>query len=211
MSQFLYRSRKYPFNDCLFDKIDDEKSAYALGLFITDGCLTNSGISFSSKDYSQILLFRTIFQSEAPIRRREQNNHVYFEIVLSSIHLSETISNLRGKSKTNNGDFSFIPNKYIHHFIRGVFDGDGCVRIKNKNMETPQLSFDICGTYALLDFIKKNIDSGINKQRPTNIHSHGNIYRIIYSGNCQCQKIYNYLYKDAIYYLLRKRLIFKNQ
>jgi hypothetical protein len=206
----VYQSRKYLLNECLFDSINSEDAAYAFGLFITDGCFRKDGIAFSSKDYEQISLFKSLFESEAPIRKRIKNNNIYYEITLSSKHLAETVLKLRGESKKENGDFSFIPEQYIHHFIRGVFDGDGCIRIKNKNKETPQLSFDICGTYELLHDIKRYIDIGISKKSQTTITEHGNIYRITYSGNRQCSKIYNYLYHDATRYLSRKKEWFNN-
>ena len=56
----------------------------------------------------------------------------------SCVVIYQDIVNLGGKEcKSNDIVFPDIPEKYLHDFIRGYFDGDGCVmRLKNNRLNS---------------------------------------------------------------------------
>ena len=87
--------------------------------------------------------------------------------------------------------------------MRGYFDGDGSICISNN-----QAHFTVIGTPDFLNGYEKYLLEGINKKTP-NKRRHTKRYHeqtewIVYGGNKQCKKIYDYLYKDASVFLERK-------
>ena len=102
-----------------------------------------------------------------------------------------------------------LKHEYLHHFMRGYFDGDGCISkcsLVNKR-KVVQKSFNILGTFNFINaykiILEKNCNINCNK-----ICKKGNIYSISYSGNVIINNIYNFLYKDATIYLERKKYKF---
>lgn len=98
-----------------------------------------------------------------------------------------------------------IPKKYLHHFIRGYFDGDG--HIGWSKSLPPQLRFTLTSR-------SKNILCQIARHLKQYTHSSLKVrkckgaYRIEVMGNRVCPPIYEYLYSDATIYLERKYQIF---
>lgn len=114
--------------------IDTEWSsnlAYAVGLIVTDGCLSKNGrhIIFISKDLEQISNFRTCLNLKVRIglttsgyngnkTSRIQFGSVNFYSFLLHIGITPAKSLTIGEVK--------IPDEYFFDFLRGCFDGDGC-------------------------------------------------------------------------------------
>lgn len=98
-----------------------------------------------------------------------------------------------------------VPNNMIHHFIRGMFDGDGCAHMPKKG-NIPV--FYICGTESIVTYCREQIKKetgAIFKSQVRQVEDH------LYGWTSGCrqdiQKIYNYLYEDATIFLDRKRII----
>lgn len=106
--------------------------AYAIGLIVTDGCLSNDGlhITFVSKDKEQIDNFmmclgilnikvgQTFSGQKKNMSFRVQFGDVIFYKFLQSIGLTPAKSLTLGKIN--------VPDEYFFDFLRGCFDGDGC-------------------------------------------------------------------------------------
>lgn len=104
--------------------------AYAIGLLATDGCLSPPGhlIDLTSLDREQLENFRmclgvnfrvtTKRGSSGKECLRIQFKNVIFYNFLLSVGLTPRKSRTLGPLK--------IPDEYFFHFLRGVFDGDGC-------------------------------------------------------------------------------------
>lgn len=101
-----------------------------------------------------------------------------------------------------------IQNDLIRHFIRGYFDGDGCITgwIASEIGKTDRFryKFEICGkTIAMLNdillfFSKYDIKINLNYLK------RDNMYRISTSSKKEILKIYHLLYDCSNFYLLRK-------
>lgn len=85
---------------------------------------------------------------------------------------------------------TFSNEDLIRHFIRGYFDGDGCISGKIIN---------VLGTESMLNGIKKYITVLKDK----NLYKKDNIY-ILQTSHKKALSVLNYLYKDANIYLDRK-------
>ncbi len=103
--------------------------AYAVGLLVTDGCLSRHGnlIDLTSKDKEQLRNFNGCIGVDLKIGKKYSGfglpySHVQFRNVifyrfLLSIGLTPAKSKTVGAIK--------VPKKYFFDFLRGVFDGDG--------------------------------------------------------------------------------------
>src|SRR3990167_2243363 len=103
--------------------------AYAIGLLVSDGCLSPSGrhIIFTSTDRDQLENYQKALRIKMHIGQvknknggamRVQFGDVLFYQFLMNIGLMPNKSRVIGKID--------IPDKYFFHFLRGSFDGDGC-------------------------------------------------------------------------------------
>ena len=104
--------------------------AYAIGLLVTDGCLSKNGsyIDLTSKDEEQLVNFMKCLDFKNKIGSKFNGSHskttmrvqfgdIYFHKFLRSIGL------MPAKSKTLG--LITIPEDYFFDFLRGHFDGDG--------------------------------------------------------------------------------------
>lgn len=113
--------------------------------------------------------------------------------------------------------FPVIPEELENHFIRGVFDADGCIskakRVKKGQMGQKYVSFggDFCieGNKEFISVLQNKL---IKIGLPSNSinYSGKSISRVRYGGINQLKKIYDYLYKDATLFLKRKKDLFEN-
>ncbi|MBI5457570.1 hypothetical protein HY971_02485 [Candidatus Kaiserbacteria bacterium] len=104
--------------------------AYAIGLLATDGCLASKStlIDLTSTDREQLenfnrcvdVDFRITAKKSSTTKKalRIQFRSVLFYNFLLSVGLTPSKSKTLGPIK--------VPDKYFFHFLRGVFDGDGC-------------------------------------------------------------------------------------
>jgi len=108
-----------------------------------------------------------------------------------------------------------VPDKYLAHFIRGYFDGDGAVSIihykrksrNNKNSATILSGF-ICGNKKFLEeiFVKLKKDANISGGT---LYFHSNGHRLTFSVK-DSLKLYKFMYKNPKdLFLTRKRKIFE--
>ena len=108
----------------------NQKFAYAIGLLVSDGCLSRDGrhISLTSKDKEQLLTFKKCLGIDTKISQKfsgagNLSHYVQFGDVLFYEFLMK-IGLSPAKSKTI-GAIS-VPRRYFFDFLRGYFDGDGC-------------------------------------------------------------------------------------
>lgn len=202
--------RKYSLDVNYFDKINTEKKAYFLGLLYADGWNANNKISIqlSEKDSYILEEFKKDIQYNGPmlyqrrsLKKPEHSDSI--RLCISNKYLSNKASVL-GLCQNKTKELSDLPNisaDLIPHFIRGFFDGDGCIRISKK-----QLRFSIVGTENFLNNLNTVLSNFINepKKKLTSI-KHSYVKYLNFGSKEQIRKIYNYLYKDATVFFLRKK------
>lgn len=98
-----------------------------------------------------------------------------------------------------------VPEHLLNHFIRGYFDGDGCITQQNNGT---QCSIVFTGLDSFLFELQKVLvekcDLNIVKMHSRR-RSSSEFKQFAYRGNKQCKRIYDYLYKDATRWMPRKR------
>ncbi len=104
--------------------------AYAVGLIVTDGCLSidERHLDFTSKDIQLLETFKKCLglKSKVGFKSSGFSKKKYPHIQFSDVVLYKWLLKIGltpHKSKTIGG--LKIPNKYFFDFLRGSFDGDG--------------------------------------------------------------------------------------
>lgn len=100
----------------------------------------------------------------------------------------------------------FIPDKLYNHFIRGIFDGDGCITsYLGKKDKNPNYQFIISGNRSIVEGVQNILVNKLQLSRNKLIENKS-IFNLCYGGNKQVKKIYEWLYKDCEdLYLKRKK------
>ena len=210
------KNRKYFFDENFFEIIDTEEKAYWLGFLYADGYVAYRGVIYlvlQEKDLNHLQKFRSILNAEKiPIRHKIKTKSYSF--VVSSVKMAENLSklgcfqkkSLRLEFPTQNQ----VPMEFIHHFMRGFFDGDGCIHISKKSFSS---TFSIISTKNFLDAYENILLQNIPSLQKTK-HVHNKVWNentesIVYTGNKRVVDIYNFLYKNATIYLERKKCKFE--
>ncbi len=199
------------------------KMAYILGFFAADGCLTinrkrkNKYIEFVSIDYEIIKKIRSTLKSEHKIgiAKKGLNNSIAYRLQIGSKEIYNDLVDLGFiPKKSLILKFPDVPTKFLSHFTRGYFDGDGhCSYGKYIKKDRPgQSMFMLSGfTSGSLDFLEKlrDILNKYAKIRGGTFYFWNRAYRLSFSC-INSQKLFNFLYKniDKSIYLPRKYIKF---
>lgn len=211
-----YQTNGYPtlydINTDAFEDIDSEKSAYALGLIVTDGYIhmDNNEIHFTSSDKEQIdNLKQCLDCTKKPYVSEPRTSEINGKVVAGKKDIyqlcfgpekicQDFIQYFAPKSSDRNGIPEDIKdNKYVRHFVRGVIDGDGCV----------SGGLYLTGNRGLIadvrDILVNNLD--INKTRLNKKSGRNNTFDLQIKKKADLEKTYNWFYEGADYYLSRKK------
>lgn len=144
-------AKKYSLDENYFETIDTEEKAYWLGFIMADGCITRTEKKYEpnrfelllqNQESEHILLnkFKQDIKTDIPIKIFTNTNKKYsFETeeiqlrINSKMFVRNLINNGITEKKTGKENVpNTVPNILIHHFIRGFFDGDGCIKKDNR-------------------------------------------------------------------------------
>lgn len=122
------------YNSSYFEKIDTHEKAYWLGFLYADGYVTSGDrwgleLSIVDKEHMQNLL--NAFECNSRIKTRSRNGHEYclFQIKNKRMYSSLVDAGVI-RNKTCALEFpsrEIVEEIFYADFIRGFFDGDGCV------------------------------------------------------------------------------------
>lgn len=204
-------------DETYFETINTEEKAYWLGFLYADGNVNKNNIEISLKydDIEHLEKFKKSLNSDVKITDGYRKCKVstnpdkelrYARLIITSTKMTNDLIKL-GCVPNKSLTLTFpteeqVPNHLIRHFIRGYFDGDGCVSIDKS--KTPSILFQVTGTYDMLINIKKFFNIKANVHKIINIHD------LRCKGNKKAIEIFDILYKDANIYLQRKYDIYNN-
>jgi hypothetical protein len=215
---------RYTINENFFEIINSKEKAYFLGLLYSDGSVNKDkntvSIGLAEKDIAILELFNKSINSNKPLRKnilsniKHQNSVI---LVLENKKIKEQLIKLGCVPNKSILNISLpnIPEEFLPHFIRGVFDGDGCITYTNiKKYPTkyrPIVSF--AGGFSFIseiaEVLKNTIGINHNKFQKRHKSRSVNSGHISWNGFNTCKKIYDYLYKDCQdLFLIRKQTKF---
>lgn len=184
--------RKYFVNNNFFEKWSDTM-AYILGFWWADGCICGDIFSISQKSSDKYILEEISLNMKSTYRLYECNNSYSFSI--RSPKIVESLKKMGAtERKSKKLIFPFVPKKYLSHFIRGLWDGDGSIALQTgrKSYHASLTS----GNKGFLEQVNKVLTCSIKEFRG------GSISTVV----CKRGKkmpMGQVLKKDSTYYMLR--------
>jgi predicted transcriptional regulator len=194
--------RKYSLDENYFSKLNDV-SAYFLGFIAADGHITNYenkknyliiNIIESDKEILERIKLKLSYDGKIYITPKN-NGQTQVSIRICSNILK---SNINEYINTNNKTFDLrwcknISDDLIISFIRGYFDGDGCVHF---NKEKSSYSASLVGTENFLFGLKKYYNLSTNSEDGS-IKIYDTYSHLVFGGKYVSKKFLDWLYKDS--------------
>lgn len=214
----------YKKDETVFELIDCEEKAYWLGFMYADGYVnevySSIRIALKEEDYNHLVKLQQFFKTDAPIKYDKVRKCHILDIFSSKI-VKDLVKLGCYQTKSLTLEFpsnNQVPLEYIHHFMRGYFDGDGCITHIKPNSKIRsykyQPSFYLLGTPKFIDEYEKHLLKVIDRNKPNKRIQRKawseSTNAIQYGGTKLVPKIFNFLYKDATIYLERKLEKFKS-
>ncbi|MDP3965465.1 MAG: LAGLIDADG family homing endonuclease, partial [bacterium] len=151
---------RYRVNDAFFDTWSEEM-AYVLGFLYADGSLEDASyirgkyVRVTNTDQDRIVTIRRLLESEHTIVQHDKGGN-YKRRYLLRIGNSKMYNRLVRLGLTPHKSFTMefpkVPLKNLGSFVRGYFDGDGCVHIgRYKNKPSRLMTIFTSGSKKFLD------------------------------------------------------------
>ncbi len=215
-------------NECFF-KTWSPQMAYVLGLIYADGAVEDVRqtsrtcyIQLSSVDKALLESVQTSLSSKHAIYMRRSHSSLFFgkryqcsDLFTLRIGNKLMYQDLVDKGLTPNKSktmrFPEIPSEYLNFYIRGYFDGDGCVNVRIPNgrrLPNIQVVFT-SGSYEYLHVLMQNLRLAIDTSNMRIRKSH-RAFRLRYRKG-DCLKILSFMYAelDKAPHLVRKYEIYR--
>lgn len=202
---------KYKINEDYFKKWSYEM-AYILGFIVADGSLEDASylrgkyLRIYNTDYYIINEIKYRLQSDHRIVQSSprDNRKVLYMLRIGSHKIFQDLGRLNiHPNKSLNIRVPTVPKKYFSSFLRGYFDGDGCIYIEKKKNNLKVIFTS--GSKEFLDDLSKLISDYFMIKLHKAFNSHRS-YQLKY---CQKDslKIFKHIYKNTEnkLYLIRKR------
>lgn len=205
------RGRKTIAREDCFSKIDDERSAYLLGLFTADGCVheRKNIISFGLSDYDGYLV-----EEMADFMGYKDHVHTYHRndggrerdtttFSANSKQMKNDLIRL-GCPVRKSQNLSFIPDidpTLMRHYVRGFFDGNGTVYFSPKTV----LHF---GFFSTPTFVRNLYNLMVNYgivPDGRKVTDKKGVSTIMFSAKKDIDSFYHWIYDDATLFCKRKK------
>ena len=224
------KKEKYTYKKDFFKQIDSEEKAYWLGFITADGCVqydseSHSGelsIKLSGQDYDHLKKFNKSICGNISVTKKTSTcnlNGLKYEESGIRLYSSEMVLDLINlgvvQNKSSIIKFINIDDVLMSHFIRGYFDGNGCICISNKNKtkDSSKWFFACNFTSGSVEFLQGLRDFllsvGVKTQIRTEL-SKPNTFRLFIGGMSNCDKFIKYIYSNSNICLDRKLFKTKN-
>ena len=222
--------QKRSFDTKYFDIIDDEHKAYWLGFIMADGSISHPSkettgasrltLNLSIKDIELLQRFKKDIQANNNIIEEYIPNRTYSQnkmcrLSFNSIEFCRSLKRYgidRCKTGKETIPTDKIPQCLMKHFIRGFFDGDGCVTYNKRNDTVSPIIFFTSANIEFLEDLKMFLIDEIGTSRMVSVIPSGkqggrvkHSYQISYGKRDDVVSFYNYIYEDATIFLERKK------
>lgn len=211
---FADSRREYDIDVTYFDEINTPNKAYIMGLFYADGCNKTSkrqvDISLQEEDIHILEDIKREIKTSRPLsfknyKDKNPNHKNQYKLSITNKHISETLSSLgMVDAKSLVLEFPKWLNEDLYsHFIRGYFDGDGCLYLGNGKCN-PEVS--IVSTIMFIEKIQEILDNQIGvTMRIKTQKQHKPVTKVgVITGRQKIATFLNWIYQDADLKLNRK-------
>lgn len=220
---------KYHYNKEYFKTIDTPEKAYWLGFLYADGCITrfykndeirsmSLEITLCHEDRGHLEKFAKSLEADVPISnkivRLNGKEYLSHRLVINYTAMCRDLINL-GCTPAKTYDLKFptfdiVPYEFMRDFIRGFFDGDGCICVSQFNNK-PIIIVSFTGMpemlHSIADFL---ISERVITSVPSIKKSKSKAYDFRIYGIDHIKVFLDYIYKDSELYLDRKYKKYKD-
>lgn len=208
-------TRKYRLDEHYFDELDTQNKCYIFGLLLSDGSNNPDkqtvSISLQEGDVEILEKVRTEIKSDKPLEYLDYSNkHDFgyhyqnqYRLLLFSNRVCEALIS-HGLVKNKSLILGFpkdVPDVYISHMVRGMWDGDGTLGKYGNNINV-SLTATKMFCSGLQEYILEKL--GIESKIYDAACHNGVTSVLLISKNSDKLKFLNWMYQDAILYLQRK-------
>ena len=221
-------NKKYVVNENYFEEIDNEEKSYWLGFLYADGYVrmknNRSGelkLKLKRSDKNHVELFRNCIGSNHKITdgigKVIVSGRTYTSEYSSlSIYNTKLVKDLIKHGCTNKKTFTItfpeLREDLIRHFIRGYFDGDGCISdIKPKKYKSNEKYLNKYFTFSIVSnkiFIKQMLNIFDKMNILCSIQIYDNYDILCSYDKLSILNMKEYIYNKSNIYLNRKKCIF---
>ena len=210
----------------IFNPVNTPEAAYILGFYIADGCLNGNKfvITLNEKD-KEILekirdymspITKLIYKKET-INKQGIVSHPMYSFAFACKEIVSCLEDLGlGKNKTylSKSIKNVVPKELMWDFIRGYWDGDGCISSSNVIKNVKETSYNYINIGFTIISKDPDILNEMNEffmEEGINTHVYpdnkGN-YLVGTHSKSEVEKIYNKLYTSSNLFMERKRTKF---
>lgn len=213
----IHKLEKYRFNRNVFDVFSAE-SCYWAGFIAADGNISTGRLTIvlNQIDTNHINKFCDFINFEN--RNIEKiisgvSNTNCCKIRINSVYLTKSLFNnfniISNKSLVLAPPIN-IPEFLIRHYIRGFFDGDGCISWCKSN-HSPEFTITT-GSFNILKWIRDNLKKNVSIGNPSILKKKNSNCFSLKFGGVQVYKIMDWLYDNISneIYLDRKFIKYNN-
>lgn len=222
----IKKKSAYFYNKNFFKNICTESQSYWLGFIFADGWITKYavGIELNKNDDNHLKKFNKDILGNLSISYRTRKPTVidgrqtgFRNTCCLQINSKEMVDDLISHGCVQNKSLIvkepiMVPEEYLRHFVRGYFDGNGCIRFDKRELISGRKEYlRVCISTGSNDFAtwlscylnNKNINNYITRQEKKNNYN-------VWIVSDSLIDFLNYIYKDSIVHLDRKFAIYKN-
>lgn len=201
----------------------DKNSAYIFGFIVGDGCLLgnyrkhrtalSNGLDISCNDFDIIHDIALCFGTRGVVGDgytskkvyENKNHHTTYSFRTEDYSCIESLIKLGLRErKSYNGCVLNFPKEYYSHFLRGLFDADGYVRIDNKSKNT-KVTFELCGHRSYLTQIVNDLDGMFDWK--CDFRKETLSFLRVFKQS-EVERLYYWMYDDADLMIKRKFMAF---
>ena len=207
-------------NTTYFDKIDTIEKTYWLGFILADGCIIwnqqqgNYSLAIGLQPADACHL--SALELDLGGTRSPQKERTSVRLNWYAKRFAQALINLGIPPRKSGLNISVpkIPKRFISHFWRGVFDGDGMLSTcKKKPGELTEYRFSLAGSPSVLSsFQEWAAQFGIRPQKivvARNQNGDTKAFKFDMSGNRQIEAVTKAMYKNATRFLPRKHTLYQ--
>ena len=206
------RNRIHKLNNTVFNSVDNQNAAYWLGFLYADGSTNEKSLNVALKgeDFTHLEKLKSFLETDASVVMREKQckgkKYPSADLYVTDRHLIERL-HFYGVSvgrQSPRETMERIPKHLFRHWLRGLFDGDGCA------FTNPNSGINFLADSILLELIRNHLFSvGVenNPNRKIKRHSKSDVYYLSYGGRKVAMRVIDYMYQDAITWLERERKV----
>lgn len=212
--------RKYAIDELYFQEINTDKKAYFLGFIAADGMVQampkvgyTMRIKIQKPDIEILQELRKEMKANYPINTEKTKYGQ--DCVTFRVHSATMVEDLIKHGIVPRKSWGMqppatVPNKMIHHYIRGLFDGDGSVLFPFKDRNDIKVCFS--GNITIMEWLRDLLtkECGVTKNK---VCCRDNGFTTLSYTGANAIKIRDYMYptKNEFGLKRKKEKLFKYQ